>query len=315
MQSLPEHTPAPDLSLIRQGDFRSIAKAISLIENAMPGSSSILQSLENKHVPVIGITGPPGAGKSTLVDALTKKWVEHKKKLAILCVDPTSSFHSGALLGDRIRMNRWYNHPQVYIRSLASRGSVGGLNPRIFEITDLLAYADFDYILIETVGVGQSEVDIARLADLVLLVLVPESGDDIQGMKSGILEIGDIFVVNKSDRSGASRFLQSLKSSIQFQTGKSFSDLRFLQTVASEEKGIGELYEAIMENIGNISPKRSLHLLTEKAWQLILDHRMRDIDRQQLNQSLQQVMHQPGFNLHRFAAQYVGITTRKNLTD
>ena len=311
MQALPDHHPLPDLSLIRQGDFRSIARAISLIENAMPGSAELLQRLENRHAPVIGITGPPGAGKSTLVDALTKQWVEHKKKLAILCVDPSSSFHSGALLGDRIRMNRWYNHPQVYIRSLASRGSMGGLHPRIFEITDLLANAGFDFIIIETVGVGQSEVDIARLADQVVLVLVPESGDDIQGMKSGILEIGDIFVVNKSDRAGALQFLQSLKSSIQFQTSKPFPDLRFLQTVASEEKGIGELYEAIEQNIRNASPKRSFNLLTEKAWQLILDYRMRDIDREQLNRSLQQVMDQPDFNLHRFAAQYAGMMTKK----
>jgi LAO/AO transport system kinase len=305
MPAHPDHLPLPDLSLIRRGDFRSIARAISIIENALPGAAELLQSLDNKPVPVIGITGPPGAGKSTLVDALTKQCVDHGKKLAILCVDPSSSFHAGALLGDRIRMNRWYDHPQVYIRSLASRGSIGGLHPHIFEITDLLANAGFDFIFIETVGVGQSEVDITRLADQVVLVLVPESGDDIQGMKSGVLEIGDIFVVNKSDRSGASAFLQSLKSSMQFQSGKAFSDLRFLQTVASEEKGIGELYEAIIENIKQLSPKRSLSLLTEKAWQLILNYRMRDIDRGQLASTLEKSRLQPDFNLHRFAAQYV----------
>ena len=154
------------------------------------------------------------------MDALIKQFTGDGKKLAILCVDPSSSFHSGALLGDRIRMNRWYNNPLVFIRSLASRGAVGGLNPRIFQITDLLANAGFDYILIETVGVGQTEVDITRLADQVVLVLVPESGDDIQTMKSGIMEIGDIFVVNKSDRPGAEQFLHSLKSSIHYQTNK-----------------------------------------------------------------------------------------------
>ena len=294
----------PGLPLIRNGDFRSIARAISLIENSMPGSAELLQSLENKHVPIIGITGPPGAGKSTLVDALTKYAVEHKKKLAILCVDPSSGFHSGALLGDRIRMNRWHANPQVYIRSLASRGSVGGLHPHIFQIADLLANAGFDYIFIETVGVGQSEIDIARLADQVVLVLVPESGDDIQGMKSGILEIGDIFVVNKSDRAGASLFLESLKSSLQFQSGKSFSDLKFFQTVATEEKGIGELYEAIMNNNKHISPKKLIRLLQEKAWQLIVENRMRGIDREQLNSSLQHSVDQPGFNLYQFVTAY-----------
>lgn len=304
MQAYPELPHYPDLSLIRQGDFRAIARAITFIENSMPGSDALLHSLSNRHAPVIGITGPPGAGKSTLVDALVKQGVDQGKKMAILCIDPSSSFHSGALLGDRIRMNRWYNHPQVYIRSLASRGSVGGLNPRIFEITDLLANAGFDLILIETVGVGQSEVDIARLADQVVLVLVPESGDDIQAMKSGILEIGDIFVLNKSDRAGASQFLQSLKSSLRFQSGKPFEDLHFLQTVASEEKGIAELYSVIMENIRNISPKQSLRLLTEKAWQLILDHRMRNIDRTKLSLSLQRALDKPGFNVYLFAVQF-----------
>ncbi len=311
MQVHPVDPGPPGLSLIRKGDFRSIARAISLIENNMPGSEELLQGLENRHVPVIGITGPPGAGKSTLVDALTKHAVDHKKKLAILCVDPSSGFHSGALLGDRIRMNRWQDHAQVYIRSLASRGSVGGLHPHIFQITDLLSNAGFDYILIETVGVGQSEVDIAKLADQVVLVLVPESGDDIQGMKSGILEIGDIFVVNKSDRAGAFEYLQSLKSSLQFQTGKTFSDLKFLQTVATEEKGIGELYEAIMENSKHISSKKSFRLFEEKAWQLILEYRMRDIDREQLNLSLQTSADQPGFNLYRFVIAYANALAKK----
>lgn len=311
MQIYPVDPRPPGLSLIRKGDFRSIARAISLIENNMPGSEELLQSLENKPVPVIGITGPPGAGKSTLVDALIKRAVDNKKKLAILCVDPSSAIHSGALLGDRIRMNRWHDHPQVFIRSLASRGSVGGLHPHIFQISDLLSNAGFDYILIETVGVGQSEVDIARLADQVILVLVPESGDDIQGMKSGILEIGDIFVVNKSDRAGASQFLQSLKSSLQFQSGKSFSDLKFLQTVATEEKGIEELYEAIKENSKHISSKKSFKLLQEKAWQLILEFRMRDIDRGQLNNSLQTSADEPGFNLYRFVTAFAGGISKK----
>jgi LAO/AO transport system kinase len=178
---------------------------------------------------------------------------------------------------------------------------MGGLNPRIFQITDLLANAGFDYILIETVGVGQTEVDISRLADQVVLVLVPESGDDIQTMKSGIMEIGDIFVVNKSDRPGAEQFLTSLKSSIHYQTNKQTDEIKFIQTIATEEKGIAELYEAIRENMNRISPGRSLKLLSQKAWQLISSYRMRDLDNNKLYHSLEQATRDPYFNIYRFA--------------
>lgn len=286
---------------LKNGDFHAVARAISLVENAGPGSEELLKSLQHVHVPVIGITGPPGAGKSTLTDALIKQFIEDGKKLAILCVDPSSSFHSGAILGDRIRMNRWYNSPSVFIRSLSSRGTMGGLNPRIFQITDLLAQAGFDYILIETVGVGQAEVDISRLADQVILVLVPESGDDIQTMKSGIMEIGDIFVVNKSDRPGAEQFLHSLKSSIHYQTNKPADEIKFIQTIATEEKGITELYKAIRENAARISHGRSLKLLTQKAWQLIAGYRMRDLDNDKLYHALEEAAGDPDFNIYRFA--------------
>ncbi len=289
---------------IRGGDFHTIARAISLVENSRPGSDELLKSLHHKPVPVIGITGPPGAGKSTLVDALVKLFTANGKRLAILCVDPSSVFHSGALLGDRIRMNRWYNDPLVFIRSLASRGSVGGLNPRIFQITDLLSNAGFDFILIETVGVGQTEVDITRLADQVVLVLVPESGDDIQTLKSGIMEIGDIFVVNKSDRPGADQFLHSLKSSVHYRTAKPTNEINFLQTVATEGKGVAELHKLILGNIHRHSPGRSAKLFAEKAWQLITANRMRDIDMEELRMSVEKAMQDPGFNLYRFAETY-----------
>jgi len=287
--------------MLRNGDFHVVARAISLVENAGPGAEELLKSLLHAHVPLIGITGPPGAGKSTLSDALIKQFIGDGKKLAILCVDPSSSFHSGAILGDRIRMNRWYNNPSVFIRSLSSRGTMGGLNPRIFQITDILAQAGFDYILIETVGVGQAEVDISRLADQVVLVLVPESGDDIQTMKSGIMEIGDIFVVNKSDRPGAEQFLHSLKSSIHYQTNKPMDEIKFIQTVATEEKGIAELYKAIRENTARISPGRSLRLLTQKAWQLIAGYRMQDLDNNKLYRALEDAAGDPDFNIYRFA--------------
>jgi LAO/AO transport system kinase len=295
--------PRPPITAetISWGDFHTIARAISLVENSKPGADELLKSLQHKPVPVIGITGPPGAGKSTLVDALVRLFTANGKKLAILCVDPSSAFHSGALLGDRIRMNRWYNDPLVFIRSLASRGAVGGLNPRIFQITDLLSNAGFDFILIETVGVGQTEVDITRLADQVVLVLVPESGDDIQTLKSGIMEIGDIFVVNKSDRPGADQFLHSLKSSVHYQTVKPMDEINFMQTVATEEKGVAELHQLILENIHRHSPDRPAKLFAEKAWQLITANRMRGIHMDELRTAVEKAMQDPGFNLYRFA--------------
>lgn len=296
-----DYTFAISAESLRQGDFQVVARAISAVENSKPGADELLKSIQHKHAPVIGITGPPGAGKSTLVDALIRQFTGDGKKLAILCVDPSSSFHSGALLGDRIRMNQWYNNPLVYIRSLASRGTVGGLNPRIFQITDLLAYAGFDYIIIETVGVGQTEVDITRLADQVVLVLVPESGDDIQTMKSGIMEIGDIFVVNKSDRPGAEQFLLSLKSSIHYQTLKSADNIHFIQTVATEDKGIAELYKVIRHSTHQISPDRSLKLLTQKAWQLVSEYRMRDMKMDDLGLKIEKAMKEKDFNIYRFA--------------
>jgi LAO/AO transport system kinase len=301
-----EKKPLITAETLENGDFRVVARAISLVENSGPGADELLKSLRHTHVPLIGITGPPGAGKSTLTDALIKQFIHDGKKLAILCVDPSSSFHSGAILGDRIRMNQWYNNSSVFIRSLASRGTMGGLNPRIFQITDLLAHAGFDYILIETVGVGQTEVDISRLADQVVLVLVPESGDDIQTMKSGFMEIGDIFVVNKSDRPGAEQFMTSLKSSIHYQTAKQTERIKFIQTVATEEKGIAELYKAIRENSAIHLPGRSLRLLTQKAWQLISGYRMQDLDNSKLQHLLENATADPDFNIYRFAESISG---------
>jgi LAO/AO transport system kinase len=193
------------------------------------------------EIPLIGITGPPGAGKSSMVNVLIQRFVDSGKKVAVVCVDPSSPFHQGALLGDRIRMNRWFENPHVYIRSLASRGSYGGLHPKIKEIIGFITHCGFDAVMLETVGVGQSEVAVSSLVDLNILVLVPEAGDEIQFMKAGLMETADVFVINKSDRPGADAFAQSLKP---YAKGKPVFNIS-----VAEGTGLDALFQNIVESI------------------------------------------------------------------
>lgn len=278
-----------------------------MVENEVPGYDALLSNIPHTHnVPVIGITGPPGAGKSTIVNALISYFTAQGKKLGIIAVDPTSPFNFGALLGDRIRMAEHYNNPNVFIRSLASRGSLGGLSAKTIEVVDIMKAAGFDYVLIETVGVGQSEVEIAGLADTTIVVLVPEAGDEIQGLKSGIMEIADIFVVNKSDRPGAQEFLNNLKRLIHQRKAQEWH-IPVVPTVASKKEGVAELANAI-ENHLSTDPhnKRKSLLLAEKAYQLILRHRMNDINKKEMAEEINsQLKEGSAFNLYTYVKKFL----------
>jgi LAO/AO transport system kinase len=291
--------------LFESKDPRKLARSISFIENGLAEGLELLKALPQVHkTPVVGFTGPPGAGKSTLINAYTQFLVNQGKHIAILAVDPTSPFSKGSLLGDRIRMSQHYLHPHVFIRSMAGRGSLGGLSPKIFEVTDLLRAAWFDYIFIETVGVGQSEVEIAGLADTTVLVLVPESGDEVQTLKSGIMEIADVFVVNKSDRAGAATFYKNIVSLVHAHATPDW-ECPVVKTIASLNDGIPLLNNAIIKHQNSKhKEEKKIHILTEKALQLIKEMRTHDIKPEKLQQALLQALKSPSFNLYSFATTY-----------
>ena len=229
------------------GDIRLLSRALSEIENRGPLADSLLAALfpHSGQAWTIGITGAPGAGKSTVVTALAAHFREQDKRVAILAVDPTSPFTGGSILGDRIRMQIHDADPDVYIRSMATRGSLGGLAPAAADLIIALDAARFDVILIETVGVGQAEVDVVRLASTVALLLTPSTGDDVQAMKAGIMEIADAFVINKADLPGADRLETELRAMLSLKTDHEEDQPPIIRTVATTSDGIEELGNAL----------------------------------------------------------------------
>jgi len=290
------------------GDRLALARCISIVENDSNGAHTILEKIKiNEDVPVIGITGPPGAGKSTLVNSIAAHicTVQPDSRIAILAVDPTSPFTHGSLLGDRLRMTEHFGNANIFIRSIATRGALGGLSAKTIEIIDVIRAANFDYIFVETVGVGQSEVEIASLADTTVVVFVPESGDEIQTIKSGIMEIADLFVVNKADRGGADKLVKSLQTTLH---ERKFSgwEIPVLKTTASSKEGIKELFDALnAHRLSGKSSERKKNLLISKAFRLAEKYLIRKVDLDSFKKELTVESSKPGFNIYSFIAAHL----------
>jgi LAO/AO transport system kinase len=252
---------------VRAGDVRALARAITLVENSRPGAALLLAALfpHAGRSLIVGVTGPPGAGKSTLVDRLTARLRREGKSVGIVAVDPTSPFSGGAILGDRIRMQAHATDPGVFIRSMATRGHLGGLAAATGQVLTVLAASGKDVILVETVGVGQDEVDIVGTADISLVVLVPGLGDEVQALKAGIMEIADVFVVNKADRDGVDRLVTEIQAMLSMPAAGD-EPPAIVKTVATADQGTGELLAAVeafasrADATGLLARKRRAHL-------------------------------------------------------
>jgi LAO/AO transport system kinase len=277
------HTFQPLIEQLRSGDPRSLARAISIVENRSPGWAELLKALfpQTGRARILGLTGAPGAGKSTLVDQLARHYRKQNRTVGIIAVDPTSPYTGGAILGDRIRMQDHFSDPGIYIRSMATRGSLGGLARATADVATVMDASGRDLIMIETVGVGQDEVDIVRLADVTVVILVPGMGDDVQSIKAGIMEIADIFVINKSDREGAERVereiraLQSLAIRSDHFRGDHWTP-PIVKTVASDGTGIGELVAAIAEYEAYLQKENLVLQHKVENWQERLIEMLRD---------------------------------------
>jgi LAO/AO transport system kinase len=263
---------------LRSGDVRTLARAISTVENRAPGWSELLKALfpHSGRARVIGMTGAPGAGKSTLVDHLARFYRKQNHSVGIVAVDPTSPYTGGAILGDRIRMQEHFADPGIYIRSMATRGSLGGLARTTADVTTVLDASGRDIILVETVGVGQDEIDIVRLADITVVILVPGMGDDVQTIKAGIMEIADIFVINKSDREGAERVEREIRALQSLALRDDGWTPPIVKTVATDGTGVDDLAAAIAAYVAylqneNLALKKSVQNWQERLVEMLRD--------------------------------------------